>query len=142
MRTLDRAKPAHKKPWASLIAVAALVALAHPDQTGIDLLTGELRAWADAIGHLTPGTSMAARLEQLREHGLSGMGELQRDLAGDWGGVTQLSEEEAAAEVRGAIDRLASRSRAQAAAELVRSGLSDETARQQHRDWLASRKPN
>ena len=26
MRTLDRAKPIHKKPWASLIAIAALVA--------------------------------------------------------------------------------------------------------------------
>lgn len=103
-----------------------------------------LDRWVQALGALAGDAPLAATVSALREAGLDGIADVERDLAADWGSVTQLSPDEARVEFDGALDqvrrRIASEAARQAARELQQAGLQDEQRRQALLEILASQK--
>ncbi|MGB7304420.1 MAG: hypothetical protein WBD13_09095, partial [Burkholderiaceae bacterium] len=111
------------------------------------MLPPALAPWVGALSRLGVNSQLAATLDSLRSADLDNPGDLaglERDLAADWGGVTQLDEEEATQEFLGALDQLRRRATGDAARraanELQQVGLTDETGRRKLLDLLASQR--
>jgi DNA primase len=131
-----------------------LLIVCHPGLAGqittqlndTSVLSDSLLTWIDALTQVPADSVVATTLELLRnsEPGVPDLIDVERDLASDWGAVSQLDPEEAENEFNGAMQQLQRRATEQAARqaanELQQSGLGDERRRQELLDLLASQK--
>jgi DNA primase len=108
------------------------------------VLPAHLRPWVQALKPLAGDAPLAAIVSALRDADLEDIVMVQRDLASDWGSVTQLSADEARLEFDGAIDQLRRRRNnndaRQAAADLQQAGLQDESRRRALLELLENQK--
>lgn len=104
------------------------------------IMTPELRRWFEAVAEAPSEASPQAVLQALRPVGFPDLEQVEQDLAGQFGGVSLLTGEEAVQELEGALEQLERRALRQAATSLVESGLETEEQRKIHRDLLASKR--
>lgn len=104
------------------------------------VLGPQLTRWFEVLAALPPGTTAQAGLEALAPAGFPEIVEVEQDLAAQFGGIAQLTPEEAVLELEGALEQLERRAARIAARNLVETGLRTEEERQKHRELLAGKR--
>ncbi|MGH1359158.1 MAG: DNA primase [Burkholderiaceae bacterium] len=104
------------------------------------VLGPDLTRWFQVLAALPPAASPQAGLEALRPQGFPEIVEVERDLAAQFGGIAQLTPEEAFLELEGALEQLERRATRLAAINMVETGLQTEEERRIHRELLASKR--